>query len=352
MGGPVVSLLAVLLAAAACTSPADPASPGGPGTGTPSGSQAGSPAPSPGTGGTASPSPASTGPGEDGERAGDLVWVAVEDEDRVVLVDVGLGEVVRRRSAPGGPHNLTVAPDGTAVVALPARGAIGLVGRGPARIVELGGRPHDVKMGPGDLVVVANEGARRLDLVSLRGRVVARIPLLAPPHDVAVSGGRAWVSLDGRDDLALVDLRARRVIRYVPTGRRPHDLLVDPTGRIWVTDWGGDLHVFTRRGQPIRTLSLGSEAHHLSFAPDGRTAWVTDHGAHRVFVIGTGRLRVVAGLPVAGAPHHVALTADGRWAVVADHDRGLLVVYDAGSRRLVAEIEVGMGPHGVWAVPG
>jgi DNA-binding beta-propeller fold protein YncE len=38
------------------------------------------------------------------------------------------------------------------------------------------------------------------------------------------------VTLNGTDELAVVDLRARRLVRYVETGQRPHDILFAPDG--------------------------------------------------------------------------------------------------------------------------
>jgi DNA-binding beta-propeller fold protein YncE len=282
-----------------------------------------------------------------------IVWVSVEDDQRVVAVDVRGRKVIRRFRVSGVPHNVTVAADGTVVVALQGSGRIALIRGGRSREVELGGSPHDVKVF-GGTAVVANEGQARVDLVALSGKRVAEVPLKANPHDVALTAtGRAWLTLDGSDELALVDVQHRRVGRYVPTGRRPHDLLVAPDERLWVTDWEGGLHVFSRRGRLLRTIPVGVEAHHLAFTPGPgrREVWLTDHEAHRVFVIDARSLRVVDELHIDGAPHHVAITPDGRWAVVADHDGGTLLVYRARGRRLVARIAVGDGPHGVWAEP-
>ena len=288
-------------------------------------------------------------PGQQRNRA--LVWVGVEGGDQVALVDIARGKVLARHEAPGGPHNVTVASDGTAAAALYGSDRIVLVGGGKARLVPLGGTPHDVKAA-GSLFAVANEAARRLDLVE-GSEHTASVRLKAEPHDLAIApgGGRAWVTLNGTDELAVVDLRARRVVRYVETGERPHDILFAPDGHLWVADWAGPVHVFDRRGRLRGRVQLGEESHHLAFTPDGREAWITDHGANRVFIVNARTLELVASLRVPGGPHHVAVTPGGRLAAVADHENGTLVVYDVERRARVRTVPVGSGPHGVWAVP-
>lgn len=299
---------------------------------------------------TAEPAPETTE--TQPEEAAARVWVGVEDADELVLVDLVAGAVVERHDLPGPPHNVTVAADGTAAAALYGGDHLALLRRGRVAAVELGATPHDVKAVDG-LFLIANEAAQRIDVVRDRRRV-ASISLKAEPHDLAVApGGRtAWVTLNGRDELAVVDLGARRVKRYVGTGKSPHDILFAPDGRLWTTDWNGPVHVFSRRGELVRSIALGEEAHHLAFTPDGTEAWITDHGVDRVFVVDTSALAVVASLRVSGAPHHVAITPDGTLAAVADHDNGTLVVYGVRERKRTRTIEVGPGPHGVWAVPG
>jgi hypothetical protein len=74
-----------------------------------------------------------------------LVWVGIEGGDQIALVDVAAGKVIARHKAPGGPHNITVAKDGVAAAALYGSDRLALVRRHGVRLVELGGRPHDVK---------------------------------------------------------------------------------------------------------------------------------------------------------------------------------------------------------------
>jgi DNA-binding beta-propeller fold protein YncE len=159
-------------------------------------------------------------------------------------------------------------------------------------------------------IVVANQARHRLQLLTLKGKRRGRILLRANPHDVALAaGGRcAWVTLEGTDDMGLVSLKRKKVIRYKSTSRRPHDLLVAPDGRLWVTDWNGAFHVDSPRGRLLKSKPLGVEAHHLAFTPDRPQVWITDHAAHRIFVVSTKNYQVLKRIRIRGSPHHVTIT--------------------------------------------
>jgi DNA-binding beta-propeller fold protein YncE len=287
-----------------------------------------------------------------GRRPPQPVWVALEDARQLARVNVRTGKVTRRLDVPGHPHNIVVNRAGTVASALWSERRIVVVRSNKVKPVKLGGAPHDVKMG-GGRIVVANQGSHRLQLVTLRGKRRGRIPLRANPHDLAIAPGqkRAWVTLEGTDDMAFVNLKGKKVVRYKSTGKSPHDLLFAPDSRLWVTDWNGAFHVYSRRGRLLKSKALGDEAHHLAFTRDGSEVWITDHGAHRIFVISTRSYKVLKRIRIRGAPHHVTITSDGKKAVVADHDRGLLVVYRVATRTRLRKIRVGTGPHGVWAIP-
>lgn len=287
-----------------------------------------------------------------GRSSDRVLWVALEDAHQMAKVDVDRREVLKRRSLPGAPHNLTISPDGrTVATTLWSAGTVVVRHAGEQRSVRLGGAPHDVKIA-GGRIVVANQSEARLDLLKPGGKFLRSIRLKADPHDLALRwGGRqAWVTLEGSDDLAVVRFRTGRV-RYVSTGRAPHDLLFAPDGKLWVTDWNGAIHVFSKRGRRLKTIPLGVQAHHLDFTPDGRQAWITDHAAKRIYVVATKSYTIRKRFDVPGAPHHITITADGDRAVAADHDRGLLIVYNVTKLRRAFTIRVGAGPHGIWAMP-
>ena len=283
---------------------------------------------------------------------GSGVWVAVEDARRLVKVDTSARRVVRRASVPGNPHNIAVSHRGVVVATLQPQGSIAILRNGKVREVELGGSPHDVKIVRG-MAIVANEGAARLDRVTLKGRIWRSIPLKANPHDLAIapSKRKAWVTLDGTDDVAIVDLKRKKVRRYLSTGHSPHDVLFASDGRAWITDWNHGIHVYSRRGRLLKTFDRGSEPHHLAFSPDGTKGWITDHGSRRLIVISLRTLKVVRVARSRGLPHHVAVTSSGRRVAVADHEGGRLVLFNAKTKRHIGFVAVGAGPHGVWARP-
>ncbi len=110
------------------------------------------------------------------------MWVAVEDAGTLVRVDLDAAEVVASFDTGDGPHNITVASDGTVAAALYGGSAVALVRDGKLRRIELGASPHDVK--PSDNgFAVANESGRRVRLLGLDGELQARIELRAEPHD-------------------------------------------------------------------------------------------------------------------------------------------------------------------------
>ena len=279
-----------------------------------------------------------------------IVWVSLEGREQTVKVAVGSRDVLRRFSTPGRPHNV-VAADGVVAVALWDSTRIAIIRSGRVRFVRLGGAPHDVKMWR-DRIVVANQGGSRVQVVRTDGTLLRTVRLRWRPHDLAVNArtGRVWVTLEGTDRLAVFRLgRPSVAVRYVATGERPHDILFAPDGRLWVTDWDGELHVFeVPRLRKVRSLPLGVEAHHLAFTPNGRAGWISDHGAHALFVVRVSPVRRVDRIPFPGEPHHVAITSRGV-VVVADHAHGRLVLYRARTHRRIGVISVGAGPHGVWA---
>lgn len=241
------------------------------------------------------------------------------------------------------PHNL--AAIGSVVYAThPSTGSVARIDveTGDVVVVELGVEPHDVKIDESDRTLwVADEDGRallRLDPLDLS--VLERVELPAPAHDLTVADGVAWVTLNGRSELARVE---DGVVELHRTTGSPHDLIVAPDGRIWFSNWSSErLNVFDPLSGETSTAPAGVlEPHHFAIGPDG-SVWVTDNGGSSIVGF---RGSETTQIEVGSTPHHAVFVGDA--IVVAVSGAGVAAVVRDG---IATAVSLSEGLHGVAEV--
>lgn len=267
------------------------------------------------------------------ERAGGLAVLAGEPLEVVTTVDV-----------PPGPHNL--AAHGPVVLAThPGGRRVSRldVASGETTSADVGSEPHDVKItADGAAAHITDEAGRRLLTLDPDTLEVAdELPMPGEPHDLIVRDDGLWVTLLERDELAHV---RGEEIRLVPTGRSPHDLVSDPSGRIWFSNWDSDeLAVLDPATGDVRPAPAGVvEPHHFAVGPDG-TVWVSDNGGAQVVAFPPDGER--ARIPVGPVPHHLDVV--GEHLVVAVSGAGEAAVVEGFE--VVRRVPLSRGLHGVAA---
>ena len=100
---------------------------------------------------------------------------------------------------------------------------------------------------------------------------------------------------------------------------------------------------------------VGEEPWGIAITPDGKTAYVVDHGLGAVTVINTQTNQVV-GLPImvtSSSPQGIAISPDGKAAYVANDDSpGTVSVIDTQTNQVVGSpIMVGESPQGIAITP-
>jgi DNA-binding beta-propeller fold protein YncE len=135
--------------------------------------------------------------------AGDEVWSAVADGNRVVVVDTTEARAVAEIEVPGAPRGMAITPDGKyALTVAPKCNQLVVIDRNRRKVVQRFGE---------------SEGVGR------------------EPMEVALSadGARAYVSSYVGDALAVFERRTQGFthVKTLPTGRRPTGLSVSPDGR-------------------------------------------------------------------------------------------------------------------------
>ncbi|PZP24111.1 MAG: DUF305 domain-containing protein, partial [Kocuria rhizophila] len=190
-------------------------------------------------------------------QTGGTVWSADEGGSSISAIGLGTGTVTTT-PIPVAPHNVDLTPDGRFLLAVgtPASGDHGSEGHG-----------HDgdaagllVMLDPQDLskpAVTVEVGAH-------------------PAHVVADTRGRAYASLSGADEVAVVDLANASVVERIETGAYPHGLRLSPDGtELYVANVeDGSVSVIdTANLTEAARIPVGTAPVQVGFTPDGTRAY-------------------------------------------------------------------------------
>jgi streptogramin lyase len=219
----------------------------------------------------------------DVEPVGDLVWVSLPDQRRIVAVDQQDGRVVHTvDTAAPGPRGMALADGslwataGTELLELDP-----VTGRRlrtlPLRGVAL---PYDVAVSA-DSVWVTDSRGRAVTRYRLDTGKAARVDVGGPTVGVVAVGGTVWVGLKEEARLLRVDTATEQVSRGPRLASAPLGLAVID-GELWATAPDADqVAAFDpATGEPRRTWRVGD------FPPivagDGDTVYVSSYGSHEV----------------------------------------------------------------------
>ena len=268
--------------------------------------------------------PARRPPSRPGARGGGGRALVTADLDGfVAVVDLERRRVVRRLATRDGPRSLE---------ARAGAGAGALVGHAALGVVTL-------------LHESPALGVRRV----LGGFGEPRYAAIAP------GGGHAFVSDSGQGELAVVDLRAGRVVRRVEVGAGARHLTLDPGGRtLWIAlgSTAAEI-VVVDVGDPlaprvVRRVAPPFGAHDVAFSPSGRRVWVTGGRVPRValYAADAGADAGAAHTIAAGAaPQHV--TFGPHAAYVASGEGRSLTVHALDDGRPRGRAVVPLGSYNV-----
>jgi YVTN family beta-propeller protein len=193
------------------------------------------------------------------------------------------------------------------------------------------------------LLVVANLRAESLSLLDLANGATRTLALPGPPHEMAVAGGRLYVTLGRGNALAEVDPYAPGILRTLALEGEPHGLAVDGD-RLYVTLDHADTLITLDRASltEVARTPTGSTPH--TVAVSGGVAYVTDSRDNRVRAI-PGDVLAETG----ETPESVAIV--GAFVATADNGSGTVSVFARDGLRLLRRVEVGSRPVRVMALP-
>ncbi len=250
--------------------------------------------------------------------AGDVVVVAAQGADQLVVVAVDGGTVVMRIPVGHKPYDVAIDPRSGSWgwVSLLARGQVQNVAEtGVQATVDVGRRPVGVAFDPkGRQAAVACSGSDKVYLLPRQAttRGLSEVAVGRKPMDVAFDkkGRRLLVSNFKDNTVTVIDARKASVDELVAVGRGPRGVAWSPTAKDVAA-------VVQSRAQTVRIIegndafdvAVGKKPIELAFTPDGKLLVVTNAGSNDVSVVDVGTHTVVTTVPVGSRPWGVAITA-------------------------------------------
>lgn len=226
------------------------------------------------------------------------------------------------------------------------------------RLTETEDNPHEVAVSGGIAYVSDYGGAQGntvsvVDIATGERTAVWDVAPNTGPHGIWASadGRLLWVTTETSGTVIEIDTATGAIAQVWQTGQSvSHQLVPTPDGsKLYVANIGsGSVTVIDRAANSVVSIPTGAGAEGIDASPDGREVWVTNRSADTVSIIDTETDTVIADFNSGGAfPIRARFTPDGREVYVSNANSGDVAVFDAQSRELLATIDVGAVPIGI-----
>jgi DNA-binding beta-propeller fold protein YncE len=213
--------------------------------------------------------------------------------------------------------------------------------------------PRSIESIGGTGAVVAHTSSGQVSLIDSSLAVHSiRGPFEAPRYTAVADDLRfAYVTDSAREEVAIVDLRARRVVRRVPVGGPARHLSLDVLGRrLWVVLGSKSAEIaivgldHPRGPQVVERVRPPFLAHDVGYEPRGARVWVTSGDHRRIAIYDDHGTRLIRTLRGDAPPQHVTFL--GGRAFVTSGDDAVLRVH-ALDGRLLRSAPVPVGSYNV-----
>ena len=287
---------------------------------------------------------------------GGLALVINAGSASISVVDMGTGQEVRRIPVLREAHHWTLSPDGKSLL-IGDTGGNELLLLDPAtgavqRRVPCAD-PYQLGFSPNGKVLVVNGLARnQVDVYDANLQLVKRFPLSSMPSHLAYSpdSRRVFVTLQGTDRLAAIDLDTMQVVWNEKVGKTPAGVLWHD-GKLLVANMGEEsiAVVDPADGRVIGHVHTGKGAHQIFPAPDGKLIWVNNRVAGTTVALDAATLAPVRSYNIPGGPDDIAFAPDGKLWITRRWAEKVAVLDPATGD--YETIVVGRSPHGIYLNP-
>jgi YVTN family beta-propeller protein len=200
------------------------------------------------------------------------------------------------------------------------------------------------------------------------GREMFRLATADFPHELCLSPDRRLLYVseyglrgvesegEGGNTVAVFDLRARERVDTISTGdhRRPHGVVADSGGRLYVTsEPGRELLIFRLEDRSfLHVVDVEQDLPHVvAVSPDGRTAVTANIGPGTLSAVDVMMGVVLRQVEVLDRPEGMAFSPDGRLLYVVNRESAAVSIVDTVKYEVVGRIDTGQGPVRIAMTP-
>ena len=282
------------------------------------------------------------------------VLVVNSAEASLSVVDMEQRREVRRVSVLREPHHVALSPDGKRLLVGDTVGnalfELDASTFAVLRHVPVAD-PYQLGFSPDGRLLVVNGLARaQVDVYEAASlTLLKRFPLASMPSHLAFApdSSMVFVSLQGTNKLAAIDLRAMAVRWTAPVGRTPAGVMWHD-GRVLVANMGEDniSVVDPVDGRVERRVRTGRGAHTLFLSPDRRTIWVNNRVEGSTSALDADTLAVRRSYRVPGGPDDIDFAPDGTLWITQRFARTVALLDPVSGA--ITTVAVGRSPHGLF----
>jgi YVTN family beta-propeller protein len=299
------------------------------------------------------------------------LYVDNSQDDSVSVIDLNSLKVVNDISIGATLiHGLAVRPDGKVLfVTVESDHTLRIVDTITGDIkatIKLTGRPNECAVTPdGKYVAVPIRDGDSVDIVDVMQQKVVKVLPIKEPHNAVSAGSNRYmfVSSMGSNAVNVIDLKTMSFSAIVPAGGRPRPYVISSDGKTMYVAVSY-LHGFdivdvpekkvlervempaqhTGPPPPRKFETPDTYTHGLALTPDGKELWVTSLLDNCIYIYDLRSKKFIGHLATGDGPNWIVFSPDGKYGCVSNTDSNDVSIFDVKERRAVATVKVGKVP--------
>ena len=292
-----------------------------------------------------------------------VVVVLNSGDATISLIDQDTRTEIKRYPVGKEPHHLMATPDGKSLIVAnsvsndlmfldPKTGEV------KRRLHDIPD-PYQIGYSPDKKwFVVAGNRLNRVDIYAANGddlKLVKAVPQSKTPSHIAFSADsqNAFVTLQDSDEVVAIRLADQTPLWKMKIGAMPAGIWMTPDDKHLLVGMTGADYVDVidwRAQKSVKRIPTAKGAHNFRPLGDGRHLLVSNRVENSISVIDQATLEKKYDIPVPGGPDCMEVTADGKFIWVTQRWIKQVGVVDIAQRKVVATIPVGRSPHGIFFV--